>query len=538
MDDLKFGSIYGVGAQVRMQPDNKREVRVPEWLGEEPELPEPAQTVDAEIVVIGAGHAGLAAVRRAAELGKKVALLESQTEDRYNAYGFNIGHINSQWQKEQGIPAYDPIEFLNSYQLQCAGRANPDLIRTFAERGGEAFDWFISTLTDEERSQITALNWPVPDGYAYANGPFTSYPGAAELPGKLMRTAMRAGLSRARESGAEIFFGMRAVSLVRKNGAVCGVSCLDTEGRHHLFNSSRAVVLAAGDFSGDKQMLHELCTEAADTNLGYDFFGIGRDGSGIKLGLRAGARMEVGPRAAMGGAHAVPMGPGGTLSTLWLNRDGLRYCNEGFGGPSVAGVQGARQPSGKLYSVWDSKWEYVFSHQMASHYNLKYYSPQITAELSDIMRRAREAGEAGVEHGITRIYAADDLDTLARYLGLVGSAGRNLVSSVNRYNGMCREGVDRDYGKDASMLLPIDEPPFYAFGDVKHLRMVMVTLAGLEVDRNQNCVDSEFDPIPGLYATGNCCGGRFPIQYTSPINGISIGMCLGLGYALGEHLAK
>ena len=45
-------------------------------------------------------------------------------------------------------------------------------------------------------------------------------------------------------------------------------------------------------------------------------------------------------------------------------------------------------------------------------------------------------------------------------------------------------------------------------------------------------------PIPGLYATGNCSGGRFPLQYTAPMNGISVGFATVFGALLGEHLAK
>ena len=62
-------------------------------------------------------------------------------------------------------------------------------------------------------------------------------------------------------------------------------------------------------------------------------------------------------------------------------------------------------------------------------------------------------------------------------------------------------------------------------------------MSGVMVDENQQVVDDHGDPIPGLYATGNNSGGRFAIEYSTPIAGVSIGMAMTLGKLLGDHLA-
>lgn len=534
----QFGRLGGPGTQAPPEREVALELSVPAWLGSEPETPAPARTLSADLVVLGAGHAGLACARRAAELGASVVLVEAQTEAQYAPLGFDIGHINSAWQASHGIPHHDPTAFISGYQLQCAGRAQPDLIRDFARRSGEAFDWFISTLSEEERGQITPICWPMVPDYDCHVGPFTSYPGAAELAGALMRTAMRAGIERARERGASVLFGTRALRLLHEDGRVTGAVCQDENGDTLHILASRGVVLAAGDCAGNPEMLRDVCTEAADINAGRVIRGPGRDGSGIKMGLWAGARLEAGPRGAMGGTHALPLGPGGAVSTIWLNRDGKRYCNEAFGGPATAGAQGARQPDGMLYAVWDADWEQTFYHQMAAHFNLKYWGAEMHDDLAAVMEGARKAGAEGFLSGRTAVYCADTLDELAGYLGLTGKARENFVASVERYNHWCEIGVDEDYAKDSSALRAISKPPFYAFGAPKMTGMILVSLAGLEVNGEQNCLGRGFEPIPGLYATGNCSGGRFPLQYTSPINGISIGMALTLGYVLGEQLAQ
>jgi predicted oxidoreductase len=82
----------------------------------------------------------------------------------------------------------------------------------------------------------------------------------------------------------------------------------------------------------------------------------------------------------------------------------------------------------------------------------------------------------------------------------------------------------------------ISEGPFYAEKLTRNANIVLVTLAGLFVDGNHQCLDQNFEPIPGLFAIGNTSGGRFPLQYTAPMNGISIGFATVLGALAGEYL--
>jgi hypothetical protein len=134
------------------------------------------------------------------------------------------------------------------------------------------------------------------------------------------------------------------------------------------------------------------------------------------------------------------------------------------------------------------------------------------------------------------LYGANSLDELAGYLGVDAAI---LEASVNRYNQMCAEGKDTDYAKAPELLFPVDTPPFYA-SVTRHAPggRILVTLAGLFVDGSHNCLDDNFNPIPGLYAVGNSSGGRFPLQYSAPIHGASLGMANTLGYVLGEQLAQ
>lgn len=138
----------------------------------------------------------------------------------------------------------------------------------------------------------------------------------------------------------------------------------------------------------------------------------------------------------------------------------------------------------------------------------------------------------------SKLYAANTLEELADLLGLDEDEKAEMLASVARYNELCALGKDEDFAKDPELMFPVSEAPYFGYGAVRKANnLILVTLSGLFVDGNQQCLDSTyFLPIRGLYATGNSSGGRFPLQYTAPINGISIGMANTLGYKLGEYL--
>ncbi|MFQ9180862.1 MAG: FAD-binding protein [Eggerthella lenta] len=101
-----------------------------------------------------------------------------------------------------------------------------------------------------------------------------------------------------------------------------------------------------------------------------------------------------------------------------------------------------------------------------------------------------------------------------------------------------RAGEHTDYAKPAEVLNKL-EPPYFAipFPTDGNMAGGLVTLTGMFCDRHgQVRAQNTFAPIEGLYAAGNCMGGRFPLQYTSPINGVSIGFAQTSGYLVGEYL--
>jgi hypothetical protein len=535
----------GGGSDLANQYSNSRFAFRSDWLSEPTLVPatEIDEIIEAHIVVVGAGHSGSALTRRAAELGAQVATVEAQTEDVFSAFGSDIGHLNSTWQKSQGLPQFDIVDFMEVCQLLSANRTQPDLLRKYATRSGEMFDWLLEVLSEEQKAALQTCNWPVSQGYQYIKGAMRAYPGTAKMDMKnetinttiLLRTQHAAAI----KAGAQILYGHRGEYLLSEGGRVTGVVVSTAEGSYKQLNASRAVVLAAGDYAGNAEMFTALIQEAAELNPNVPLQGMGRDGSGVRMGLWAGGKMEPGTRSAMGSNVFSPASPISAAS-LWLNNRGERYCNEGFGHPFIAGVQGARLPFAPQYAVWDADWRNMLKNQMTGHGDPMFWDDAFCESIETTLQQAVEAGSAGFESGTLmatyKIFAAQSLDELADYLGLDTAV---FTASIERYNNICAAGKDSDYAKAPGLLFPVQTPPFYAsVGMHEPGGRVLVTLGGLFVDGAHNVIGDDFNPIVGLYAVGNNSGGRFPLHYSAPVHGMSLGMANTLGFVLGEELAN
>ena len=108
---------------------------------------------------------------------------------------------------------------------------------------------------------------------------------------------------------------------------------------------------------------------------------------------------------------------------------------------------------------------------------------------------------------------------------------------MERYNALCKDKEDLDFAKDPRFMNPVAEGPFYAHVTEPSLGFALVTTGGFVTTNDQQVLDKDYQPIEGLYASGNTCGMRFGPAYITPIPGVSIGMCLTLGREVGKHLA-
>ena len=509
-------------------------------------------TLEADVVVIGLGQSGLACARAAIEGGASVIVIEKMDEENHAWTGCDFGHINSQWLKEQGIPEVDPVEVLNDWQLRGCNMSNPTLVMKYLKNCGDTFDWFISLASEENKKQLRAFHNPYPTNFKGELAGQKFWNGTAQFPGIFFEGTYtvtehsKVVTQYIVDKGAQIFYSNDAQYLEKDDsGRVTGVIAKTPDG-YVRYNGTKGVVLAAGDFSADAEMVDELCSNINALNFtgdGKKIAGMDRDGKGIKMGVWAGGKLEPGPLSTMGGTFFFPSRLIGSCGNLWLDNDCNRFCNEGFGDPVFAGAEAARH-KGTIYSIFDADIYQQLESFPAGHGSAFVNDPTYKASLEQALADAYAAGAEGVDESLTttggtiHLYAADTLDQLADYLGLSGEKKDNFLASIEDYNAKCAAGYDDDFGKDPSVLFPVQKAPYYGFAkDIYAGYEFLCTTGGLWTDNNQNVYDEHLDVIPGLYATGNCCGRRFGVQYSTPIAGVSVGMAQTLGRELGKYLA-
>lgn len=496
-------------------------------------------TYDCDVLVCGVGYAGSTAFHKAAEGGKVVIGIDSQYEDSFNLYGGDIGTMNSTYQQSIGIPTVEPNEFYTNYQMCCGNRAEPDLLKYYAHNAGTAFDFFTSVSEGIEDTYTTYAWDDIPEEWTMDCGKFQTYPGAVSIKNYGSSQVPLDNINYAVENyGATMYWGHSLVMLLTDDdGAVVGAIAqnLDTE-EYVQINTTTAVIVATGDLSANSTMVNELLPEVAETNPTSTVSGSGRDGMGQKAMYWAGGAFEIGPRSGMGGVSGNPMGVWKGSHVCLIDKDGYRYCNEAFAHNFVAGIPSARREAG-LASVWGSNFYEPLSRGPIGHLNLDDWSA--LEEQKEVFTADHEdSGAEGFDYDGTTIYCSDDPLTLAGYLGYEGDAAEQFAESIEHYNEMAAEGVDDDYDKPAECFQAIEPPYFGTYSTAGGGASLMVSFAGMFCDRNGQVRHQEtFTPIPGLFAAGNCMGGRFPLQYTSPINGISISWAVTSGYQVGEYVA-
>ena len=206
-------------------------------------------------------------------------------------------------------------------------------------------------------------------------------------------------------------------------------------------------------------------------------------------------------------------------------------------------------PQGTYYNIFDEHILDDLEWAFPAHQGFDASNPKAVENLRAAMDRARETPQDGTRNcepilsGICFSYLADNLysgetpEELTQNAGIEGELAEHIAGSIRRYNELCAAGRDTDFGKEPCLLRPLEGTLFLQKADMRGLTRPMTTIGGLVTDGTQNVLDQDYEPIPGLYATGNCCGRRFGPQYSTPISGLSIGFAITLGREVGRDTA-
>lgn len=531
-------------------------LNVPAWLGEKPELE--AEVEDScDVLVIGAGNAGSVAALRCAEAGLNVILAEMQTYEEYDEYACDMACYNSKLFLDKGTPEVDPMDVFNEYMRLYRGHAHQKLVRDYATRSGEMLDWMLGYIPEEltERYAKTFGYKGNANFNGNCNGQW-SWPAMTQWRDDEMNINMWPYVIRflhdaLEEKGGKIAWGYQGITLVGGNGApVTGAIFKDIEGNYKQIDA-KVVLACAGDWGGNPDMRIDLSDQMR--NLAWSFgndrtdaaqaFGMGRDGSGIRMCMWAGATMEAGPRA--GQSAGINGKPGLAFGGCYpvFGNDGKRFMNEAAIKHGSNGFLDMLPDGFNMVSITDSNWEEYLTHQGYGHETMDTSSDLMMETVRQNMAeyktgpdgfQVRAFSRFGIEY--STVYAADTIEEVAEIAGYTGEAAANLVEAVARWNEMCEKGHDDDWGIDPQMLLPIkDAPFFFSFGSTGGGPSGgLCQHAAVCTDENYNVLYGDKTPIEGLYAAGNNCGQRYGIQYATPTAGNSCGSALTSGFCAAD----
>lgn len=484
------------------------------------QAPEPvtdvAETLDYDVVVVGAGASGIPAALSAFEAGAKVALLQKETT------AISQGNTAS----GLDLASTDPAAAAALEQLlveESQFRAKSELIRLWIDNGGEAVQWVMDKVSgaggsvqslgnNQQSKAATTVN-----GYEGLNY-VTSYMGPKPYSNG---DGMRVLAEVAADEGVDVFYETPGVQLVvDEAGAVRGVIARSGK-EYKRFNASKGVIVATGDYQNDEEMSNYYLPD-------LKYFGRkqqNKTGDGHKMVVWAGGKIANIVHTKM--MHDFDAGPMWNVPFMAVKTStGKRFMDEQIDMAFVCNFLTSEQDAGRYCQVFDSKYEDVVPGwkgvgKFVDAEGLRAYMPE-----EDVER-------AGVLEGFINTYKADTLEELAEKLGIEDVNA--FVAEVKAYNELCAAGADTQFGKDAQFLMPLDTPPFYGIG--RTIR-VSAICTGVDVDANHQCLTADGQPIEGLYAVGNCSGGFYGgVDYPLTVGGLSIGRCYTEGYVVGRLVA-
>lgn len=514
------------------------------------------ETVEADIVIVGAGLSGISAARAAVESGaKNIVVVEKATTWQYRSN--QVGCIGGKIQEDLGIHI-DKNAAVGQIMKECGYRPNQRILNLWADNSGEAFDWFLaasegqyvveaeSDTYDGKSMSVRKMHWPHP---AEANIADDFYPIFDDCQICLPDNGpyIQNMVDICEKAGVQFLYSTFARQLVRPDnaGRVEGVIVEDENGDYKKITASKAVLLATGDYASNAEMMSyyvpwsdrfmsifpNVDAKGEKTNTG----------DGQQMGMWIGAKMEDGPHAPM--THHLG-GPLGMDAFLLVDINGERFMNEDVGGQPFQN-QLSRLPKKTAWQIFDSKWKDQIKYMDTGHGNVNWYvesgadvpngSYGKNAYISD------EDNEDGNTPGFLSYFegekalgvTANSIAELAKLMEVDEAA---LTATIERYNELAAASNDEDFGKRADRLFPVEEGPFYAYPLTD--TVILVNMGGLQTDVDFNVMDTEDEVIEGLYAVGNAQGGRFLVDYPLPAPGISHGMALTHGMLVGRILAQ
>ena len=525
-----------------------------DWLGKEPDIDEAAitETVDTDILIVGAGNGGMFAAAYAAANGLNFRVIEQNANVQDTRHWY--GAVDSAAAKEAGEPATDKAKLLSEISRYASGKCDQRVVKTWINESAAMHDFMRSILEDKygwvcDFTSGSEAAWPAENAehntdylYPVQEHNYMASESASGLPRNELL------LQYIQELGYDVDFKTSLAKLEKNSdGRITGVIAQSTEDDHFIrYNANQGVLLACGGFPGNPYMMEQLDPLGTSVTTACSYSPADK-GYGIRAAVWAGANLDkeaapmlfdrgvVAPGVDGGyvdsdsafGGKAFPgkirqYNPG-TQPFLKVNRNGERFANESC--PYNDIVYAAAHQPGRVYAqicdaniLEDAKRFHTIGCSAQTRNGGEKY----------IQGKMDEAIEAGA------LFKCDTLDELADKMGFTGAAKDTFLATVERYNELYDKQNDEDFGKPAYRLSAIRTAPFYGCWLGASL---LTTEQGIAINEKGQALDNNNQPMEGLYITGDMSGSFFANNYPCLMAGVAMGRTLTFAMKAVKQMA-
>ena len=525
-----------------------------DWLGKEPDIDEAAitETVDTDILIVGAGNGGMFAAAYAAANGLNFRVIEQNANVQDTRHWY--GAIDSAAAKEAGEKPADRAKLLSEISRYASGKCDQRVVKTWINESAAMHDFMRSILEDKygwvcDFTSGSEAAWPAENAehntdylYPVQEHNYMASESASGLPRNELL------LQYIQELGYDVDFKTSLAKLEKNSeGRITGIIAQSTEDDHFIrYNANKGVLLACGGFPGNPYMMEQLDPLGTSVTTACSYSPADK-GYGIRAAVWAGANLDkeaapmlfdrgvVAPGVDGGyvdsdtafGGKAFPgkirqYNPG-TQPFLKVNRNGERFANESC--PYNDIVYAAAHQPGRVYAqICDAN-----ILEDAKRFHTIGCSAQTRNLGEDYFAKQVENGE---KEGC--FFKADTIEELADKMGFTGAAKDTFLATVERYNELYDKQNDEDFGKPAYRLSAIRTAPFYGCWLGASL---LTTEQGIAINEKGQALDNNNQPMEGLYITGDMSGSFFANNYPCLMAGVAMGRTLTFAMKAVKQMA-
>ena len=483
-----------------------------------------------DVLIIGAGGAGLAAAVTAGEKGASVIVLEKRPKaGGATVFAEGLVAAESPVQKRLGINVTTDTLFKNHMYFNH-WTLNSRVVRALIDVSGDSIRWL------EEKGvvfNIRQMGRPRAQGRDVVPSSMNELPAVFHVPERFGSGIIHALLKACHESGIQVFYNVKAKNIIKNRvNTVTGVSVV-INGKNTVIKA-KSVVIATGGYGANKRLMKKYCPFYDTRNFarlmvkpshpGDRFRWIQKihNGDGLLMAFDIGAASDGLGILLMNGPNFVAFNHAWMMAmrpaTLRVNKYGERFAQEGLG-PFVSDNATLRQPDQTTYSLFDDAFKRDIMKDGFGFVSGGLYSHD-ASKIDDDLKNA-------LANDTVKI--SGSWDEIAKWMGAEPEA---LKATISEYNSFCDKGHDDLFAKDRIFLKPLRKPPYYA---CKSYPAFLVTIGGIKTNHSMEILDKTDRPIKGLYGAGICVGGWSGPTYNMALAGAGCGFSVYSGRIAGTN---